>query len=201
MESKSRNGIPPPATVRQIIRRLFNNVIARGSESSVVASFAKLQLTEAQKSRITIPEGLEYTGLFLLFQFDTLVDDVVESTDSQIVVFLTKENHFYGYYLHIIGQPRFGLDEISDSCEPLRLASTVTFVPRKYIEVYSLVGDIPTVQGLSSDVNPTSTLQFTLKVAPGKIYYYQTLGPNGITNSADPPFRIVGLSCSLECVK
>jgi hypothetical protein len=201
--SKQRNGIPPAANVYQVIHRLFNNVIAKNCETgtAVLASFAKLELTDAQKSRLTIPEGLVQTGLYLLFQFDNLAGDVVQSTDLQIVVFLTKNGSIYGSYSHIVGQPRFGLDEISESCGPLGLASTVTFVPRNYIEAYNLVGDIPTVQGLSSVEPATSTLQFTLKVGPGKIYYYQTLGADGVTNAADPPFRIIGLSCSLECVE
>ena len=196
--SKIGKGVPPPATLNNIIKDLFENeYIKNQSNTSFDVLFSRAHLTDQQKQCLVYPNGLTPLGLYIVYQTtknDAESDSILLST--QLVSFAEKDDCFiYGVYFNLICQEKICSSKLVCSEKPIKLSCDVQFVFDNYLEVYHNVLGTTVILGLASGIN---NLSASLQYSHNSKYFYEELGINGIKDPNYPKTCLIGLSKNLS---
>jgi hypothetical protein len=122
-----------------IIKNLFENT--KGTDSigrSLAFTYSRVNLTEEQINKLEIPNFGRLMNLFILSQCDDHQGVTLTTSDMKLIVFLIKDEYIYSYYLHVIGQTRFSINELTTSRNPIELSRTACFPYSQYFEIHDL---------------------------------------------------------------
>ena len=187
--------MPKPATLKQVITDLFQNEKYEYNGLEYVITFSQVKLTEAQKSSIIYPLGLNPIDFFVIYQTDSFNDYGLVSSTLKLVSFVQKAEYLYGYYLDVNDQPRYDIEILRNSCVPVELSSESYFSHSRYLELYNRLGEYTLILGLSTDAIASASLQYSHNCK----YYYEELYPDGVRED-NPLTRLTGLSKNLHHV-
>lgn len=188
-------GVPPPASIRDIIQDLFQNEHYKYEKVEDVITFSLVKLTQCQKDSIVYPSCFKPLELFILYQTDHYDESCERKTSLSLASFVRKDDSDYVYalYYDITNQPRFHVRELWDSCHRIVLCDKATLTYSNYIEVYNQVKDTTKLLGFSSSP-PYASLQY----ADCDKYYYENLSAEGITLPHLEVTELCGLSKNLH---
>jgi hypothetical protein len=191
-----RNGIPPPASFSNIIFDLFQNQENEFNGLKTIVTFSKVSLTDDQKSQLTYSQFFEPLDFYIIYQTDIYNGSELISTKLELVSFIKLGNYIYGAYFDVFAQPRFEIDYLKSSKEPVNLLPTVRFITSQYLELYNCVLGITIILGLNTS-DSTSSLQYSHNCK----YFSEDLSIYGIDVSHLGPTILTGLSTNLHYPK
>lgn len=74
--------------------KYFENTKGRDSMGQcIMSTYSRVNLTTKQKNSLIIPQGLVLTDIFLIFQLDTLINTLPETSEIQLIAFLTDDSY------------------------------------------------------------------------------------------------------------
>jgi hypothetical protein len=187
--------LPLPAKFNAIVEDLFQNEVIKTTEGKEFYTFSDLALSEDQQKSLVYPNGFFPINLYILGQVDAYLGKNFTTSISITSFIKNGDGYIYGYYFDITNQPRFEIEVLKKSKEPVTLDPAAQFNPSNYLEVYNNVVGRTTILSLDGvNVPPYATIQYRHK----DYYYYELLTPTGINYPQFPPTKLLGLSKNLE---
>ena len=194
----SRTGLPHPASLLETIEHLFQNEKLHNADgTNTIISFSRVTLTADQKNQLVYPEGLIPIDYFVAYQTDRFREKEVLETNIQLVSFVQRRDYIYGVYFEVEAQPRFNIEDLINSKDPVSLFNTARLIPSLYLEIYNEIEGIIVILSLSTlNPDPSASLQYS----HGGKYYYEQIYNNGIRGADQfiPVTNLTGLSKNLR---
>lgn len=192
--SRPGKGVPPAASLQNIVQDLFQNEKYRNIGYKWKVTFSKVALTEEQLAQLVIPPEFKSLKFSIVYQTDKFNELGYVSSSIQLVLFVEKAGYIHGLYFDLFGQPVFDPDYLKCSKKPVELSPNVRIVTSQYIELYNNVLGTTTILGLSTNGTPLASLQYSHDCK----YYYGNLSSNGIIDPDLSTTFLTGLSKNLH---
>jgi hypothetical protein len=191
-------GVPPPASLPNIINDLFQNEKYRDGGFKYNLFFSRANLTKQQQQQLIYSPEFSPMNFNIIFQTDKYNELGLVSSKLELLSFVRKDSHYiHGVYFDIINQPRLDSDILVNSKNPIKLSSTARFVTSNYVELYNNVLGTTVILGLSTSIGedkPYASLQYSHQCR----YFYETLSVNGLVDADIPTTILTGLSENLQ---
>lgn len=193
--SQIGNGVPPPATIANIINDLFENEKYINLDGTITyITFSQAHLTRKQRASLIYPKEVSSINLYVIYQIEKVTANKnIISTDMYLVSFAKKNGFIYGYYYNTINQKRIRIDKLTQSTKPIKLSDRSEFIYDNYIEIYNDVLGTTVILGLRDNDISSASLQYANKSR----YYYEKLLNNGLEKTDIPTTVLIGLSENL----
>lgn len=187
-------GVPPPASLSNIVHDLFQNEKYRDSGFKYKVTFSRVILTKEQKALLIYTPGFSPIDFNIIYQTDKYNEMGFVSTKLQLVSFVRKDRYYiHGVYFDVFNQSRLDADVLKDSKNPVELSSTARFVTSQYLELYNDVLGTTVILGLSTKDNPTASLQYSSQCR----YFFENLSVDGLVDPDLSTTILTGLSRNL----
>ena len=189
----AKTSVPPRATLKNIIKDLFENEVIKADGMKEYYIFSDLNLTDVQQKMLIYPAGFTPMNIFILQQVNSYIGKNFKTALSMTSFVKNGDGYIYGYYFDILDQPAFEMDTLVLSKCPITLVSEAKFNPLELLEAYNNVGGMTVILSLQKSY-PYATLQYRHCTN----YYYEVLTPNGISSPQYPETKLLGSSTNLK---
>src|SRR5438128_1798311 len=131
--------LPQRAKLNDIVKNLFQNEVIKSDGMKEFYTFSNLHLTGDQVDMLEYQPGFIPMNIYILQQVDSYLGDVFTSSISFVSFVKNGDGFIYGYYFDVNDQPRFEIEELTDSKNAITLSPGATFKPTDLLEVYNNV--------------------------------------------------------------
>jgi hypothetical protein len=188
---------PAAAKIEDIIYDLFQNEVVKNQDGSrLYLTISRVKLSAKQRGTLAYPSGTVPQGLYVVLQYSRYnAERELVSTSIDLVSFTKRaDGYIYGYYFKVEDQGVLNINELVESCKPIKLSNEAKIVNDNYVEVYNNVLGTTVILGLSTGEKISASLQYSKK----SNYYYEVLEETGIKEPNYPQTALIGLSKNLS---